>query len=197
MVLCIYGGIGTFFGIVFIKETQQNNKIVIDSKAVTDNTITVDCSETIDSTITKVTETEKNNYIRDQLHKSQYYHYHNNRFDYGISYPSCFIQQEESTNGDGCRFYMNEKIYLSVYASYNALNETLADRFYERNDTTTYSSLKSNWFVVSGYTNDKIIFYQKTVLKNDIFITAILYYPPEYQNEFQEITQYIFSKFPN
>lgn len=194
IMLCLYGGIGTSLGIVFLRRIEQNYKIVNDSKTITDDTIITNHSEVEDSI--EVVEIENTNYIRTQLHEVQYNYYHNSRFDYSIEYPSCFIQQEEPTNGDGCSFYMNERIYLSVFASYNALNETIADRYYENAiSTVAYSTLKNNWFVISDYTSDGRIFYQKTVLKNDIFMTAILCYPPEYKNDFQKITQRIFSKF--
>ena len=197
IILCIYGGIGTSLGIVLLKRMQHDNNTVVDSKTVTDDKSNIDFPETTNSLI-EVTEIEKNDYIRTQLHEAQYYRYYNSRFEFNITYPSCFIQQEESTNGDGCRFYMNDKIYLSVSASYNPLNETITDRFHEYDlSSVTYSKLKNNWFVVSDYTSDGRIFYQKTALRDDVFITAILCYPPEYKNDFQGIIQKIFSKFPN
>ncbi len=198
IVLCLYGGIGTSLGIAFLKKIQQNNMNKSDKKIVTSDTDIINYTEVEDSLNAEVIEVENTDYIRTKLHESQYYHYYNSRFGYGIAYPSCFIQQEESTNGDGCNFYMNEKIYLSVFASYNVLNETLADKYYKNDiSSITYSKLKNNWFVISDYTSDGRVFYQKTVLKDSIFITAILCYPPEYKNDFQEITQKIFSNFPN
>lgn len=196
IMMCLYGGIGTSLGIVFLRDMQQNNKIVSDSKTITNDTTIINHAEVEDSI--EVVEIENADYIRTQLHEVQYNHYYNSRFDYSIEYPSCFIKQEEPTNGDGCSFYMDEKIYLSVFASYNALNETLADRYYENAiSSVAYSTLRNNWFVISDYTSDGRIFYQKTVLKNDIFMTAILCYPPEYKKDFQEITKRIFPEFPN
>lgn len=196
IVLCIYGVISIYLGKFLVKNKSQNDKILIYNKSIIDDTTVVNRSELRDS-IMGVTEIEEIDYIRSQLHKAQYNYYYNNRYNYAILYPSCFIQQEEPTNGDGCKFYMNDEIYLLVYAYYNTLNETLIDIFYENDiSSVEYSKLNNNWFVISDYTKDGNIYYQKTVLKDDILMNAILYYPPEYRNDFKEIIQSIFSKFP-
>lgn len=122
--MCIYGGACISFGIAILNDMQQNNETIVDSKTVTNETTDVDCTETKDSIDFIVTKE-----IRTQLHKIQYHHYYNSRFDYGITYPSCFIQQEESANGDGCRFYMNKEIYF-------AARDTFAKKIVERYHVT-------------------------------------------------------------
>lgn len=168
IILCIYGGVGTSLGVVLLKRMQQNNNTVVDSKTVTDDKTNIDFPKTKDSLI-EITEIEKNDYIQTQLHEAQYYYYYNSRFGFNITYPSCFIQQEESTNGDSYKFYITDKIYLSVSYSYNPLNGIIIDKFHEYDlSSVTYSRLNNNWFVVSDYTSDGRIFYQKTALRNDV-----------------------------
>ena len=136
-------------------------------------------------------------YLKQQIHDATYYHYHNSRFNYNISYPSFLYKNEEADNGDGCRFIMNEDIYLVVSGIHNTLNENIEDKFHEYDiSSATYSRLKDNWFVISDHTPDGRIFYRKTALFNGLFVTATFYYPIKYKDEFQSIIKRIFNKFP-
>lgn len=124
--------------------------------------------------------------------------YYNSRFGYSISYPSSFNNIRESDNNDGCRFSKDDYTYLSVSGMYNALHETIEDRYNEyKAKSSVYSILKDNWFVVSGYTENGNIYYLKTVLKDDIFMTAILYYPDSENEFYSKIIPKIFTNFPD
>lgn len=124
--------------------------------------------------------------------------YQNPRFNYTIAYPAFFDKRQESENGNGCKFYMDDNTYLSVYGSYNSLNETLEDKYNEyKVKSPVYSILKNNWFVVSDYTEDGDIFYLKTVLKDNIFMTAILVYPKDEKDYYSPLIPKMFTKFPN
>lgn len=134
----------------------------------------------------------ENNYMT----HTEFKRYQNVRFGYGISYPTFLTQKKESENGDGCVFSKDSTTYLIVYGIYNSLNESLNDKYYENKPTSaTYSRLKSNWFVISDYTTDGRIFYTKTFLKNDIFITATFYYPNKDKELFAPIVDEIFRNF--
>lgn len=123
--------------------------------------------------------------------------YHNPRFDYSILYPSSFKDIRESDNGDGCRFSKDDNTYLTVFGAYNSLNETLEDRYNEyKVNSPVYCRLKNNWFVVSDYTKDGDIFYLKTALKNDVFITAILYFPKDEKEYYSPLLTKMFANFP-
>lgn len=124
--------------------------------------------------------------------------YYNSRFGYSILYPSSFSNLRESDNSDGCRFSKDNHTYLSVSGMYNGLNETIKDKYNEYKDKSpVYSKLKGNWFVVSDYTENGDIYYLKTVLKDDIFMTAILYYPNSEKDFYSKIIPKIFTNFPD
>lgn len=133
----------------------------------------------------------------DQEHEVFAYYY-NARFGYRIAYPSHFTQMPESENSDGCEIRRDEQTYILVYGGYNALEETIED-IYNRSMTeqTTYSRLKNNWFIISGYTEDGRIFYQKTILRDEVIFTAILYYAKDENAYFSKIIPKIFSDFPD
>lgn len=125
-------------------------------------------------------------------------YYYNVRFDYRIAYPSDFVRQPEPENSDGCEIRRDEKTYILVYGSYNALEETIEDMYNKSlTASTTYSKLGDNWFVISGYTDNGDVFYHKTVLRNDVIFTAIFYYPEDENEHFSKIIPKIFSDFPD
>lgn len=101
-----------------------------------------------------------------------------------------------SGNGDGCRLIRDERTYLSVSAVDKAFDETLEECYAERKVNAVYSRMKGNWFVVSGYTDDGRIYYEKTVLRDGVFLTAILYHPIEEKEYFSSIIPDIFTDFP-
>lgn len=126
-------------------------------------------------------------------------YYYNARFGYRIAYPSYFTQMPEPENSDGCEIRRDEQTYILVYGRYNALEETIEDMYSQSKaeEQTTYSKLKNNWFVISGYTEDGRIFYQKTALIDDVIFTAILYYTEDENAYFSQIIPKIFSDFPD
>ena len=140
---------------------------------------------------------DETNAISEMLTSVTYTEYHNARFSYSISYPTFLNHEESSINGDGCKLSLNEDIYLVVYGSHNIFDETIESE-YRKNDigSYVYSRQKNNWFVISDYTEDGKIFYQKTVLANNVFITAILYFPPIYKEAFDPIIKQVFQNFP-
>lgn len=124
--------------------------------------------------------------------------YYNSRFDYRILYPSSFNIIKEPENGDGCRFSKDDNTYLSVSGMYNSLDETLEDVYKRyKSKSPAYCRIKDNWFVVSDNTDDGYIFYQKTVLKDGIFMTAILHYPSSENDYYSTLIPKIFTDFPD
>lgn len=107
-----------------------------------------------------------------------YQTYHNERFDYSISYPANYLVMEPPpANGDGRNFVSKDRrVEMVVYGHHNALEESL-DEIYEAEfqgekakREITYKVLKKKWFVISGYDGQKV-FYQKTFLKDDVIKT--------------------------
>lgn len=135
--------------------------------------------------------------IQESASDFYYKYYHNSRFDFEIYYPSFFDEIKLPTNGDGCRFIRDEQTYLSVFGSNNVFDETLEGKYKEcKAKQPVYCRMKNDWLVVSDYTEDGRIYYEKTVLRNGAFLTATLYFPPEEKPFFAEIIPKIFTDFP-
>ena len=123
--------------------------------------------------------------------------YQNSRFNYTVTYPSFLDKRQESENGDGCKFYMDDNTYLIVSGAYNALDESIVSRYYKcKSKPVTYSMQKDNWFVISDYTSNGNIFYTKTVLQNGVFFTATFYYPAKDKDKYNSVIKKIFTNFP-
>jgi hypothetical protein len=126
-----------------------------------------------------------------------YQTYSNARYGYQISYPvGLLIPQGESTNGDGQKFLSkNGSATLLAFGS-NRLDRSLQDEFEsaQENRTVTYKVLKRDMFVVSGVDNGKI-FYQKTLLRGDVFKTFIIEYDEGERKVFDPITTRIARSF--
>jgi hypothetical protein len=130
----------------------------------------------------------------------QYNTYANARFNYTIKYPlNILIPQGESANGDGQKFISPDgQAILTVWGEYNALDESLKNRYNEvlnkLSGSITYKILKDNVFVISCYQGNKI-FYQKTILINSMFKTFIITYSKSYRQLFDPIVKEISSSF--
>ncbi|MGH9837879.1 MAG: hypothetical protein ACREEM_03760 [Blastocatellia bacterium] len=110
-----------------------------------------------------------------EITPGDYRTYHNERFDYSILYPSNFLTERElSQDGAGQRFKSKDgRVEMRAYGGYNSLEKSLAEMYEEElkpNRTITYEVLKKKWFVISGYEGGKV-FYQKTILKDDVIKT--------------------------
>lgn len=106
----------------------------------------------------------------------EYKTYQNERFDFKISYPSNYLspQGPPPANGDGRNFASSDgRVKMVVSGGYNAREKSLRELFDEQMTparTVTYKVLKGRWFVLSGFEGDKV-FYQKTLLKDDVIKT--------------------------
>lgn len=124
--------------------------------------------------------------------------YENARYKFRIKYPSFFSDVSESGSGDGCTFKKDDKTYLIAYGSFKDFNEPLEDQYNKyKAKSPAYCQLKDNWLVVSDYTDDGCIYYLKTVLKDDIFVSAYIQYPIDEKDFYSTIISEIFPVFPN
>ncbi|MBA4371405.1 MAG: hypothetical protein C0402_00940 [Thermodesulfovibrio sp.] len=134
-----------------------------------------------------------------------YKRYVNVRFGYGISYPAGILfPQGEADNSDGQRFLSKDgDLEMLVWGSNNALDETIKSKFQEDikektkeqpDKRVTFKYLKGNTYVVSGYRGEKI-FYQKTMLDNDAFMTFLLIYPSGKKKDFDPVVAEISRSF--
>lgn len=118
--------------------------------------------------------------------------YSNPRFGYSITYPADRLEpQPVAANGDGREFLSSDRqTKMLVYGTENANNQTLAQMYStELNKggrTVTYKVLKGSFFAISGYEGSNI-FYQKTMFKNNEFMTFNITYPTAQRNIYDRI----------
>ena len=126
-----------------------------------------------------------------------YHTYSNARYGFSIAYPvNVLMPQGESDNGDGQKFVSkNGSATLLAFGS-QRLDRSLQDEFQsaQENRTVTYKVIKGNMFVVSGHADGKI-FYQKTLLRGDVFKTFIIEYDEGQRGTFDQITARIARSF--
>jgi len=103
--------------------------------------------------------------------------YHNGRFGFTVSYPPFLNAQGESANGDGQEFVSEDgSARLAVWGSSLTLSPDgkldLAEEFRsavaDPRLSVTYKLLRKEFFVVSGYVGENIL-YRRETLKNNVF----------------------------
>lgn len=120
-----------------------------------------------------------------------YTKYCNARYGFCVEYPVNFGTEPASYNNDGRVFYDNEGYSMRAYGSYNALEHSLETEMREEEkefDVITYRASKNNWYALSGYKDDKIV-YLKTYISKDkrIFYHLRIQYPSKFKIEYNEI----------
>lgn len=133
--------------------------------------------------------------VRRTLAEASYVKYENGRFGYSASYPSCFRMEMESENGDGMRLSMGHGISMNIYGFYNVNEKTIRDLFEEDRGNSTYSVQKKNWYVVSGFLHDDMIFWKKVVLMNnfenmEVFVTLNITCPGRMKDAVKSLIEY-------
>lgn len=150
----------------------------------------------------KKTETPSNNIgSKATTHNDaiNYNTYTNPRFGFSIMYPTFLSPQPEPENGDGRIFTNGKDEEMSVFASYNVLDDTIEELFKECKGsyigTVTYAVQKDNWFVVSGTDEEGTILYRKTILTDDVEYTVNLIYPKAKKQFYDEIVEKVIKSF--
>ena len=150
---------------------------------------------------TRPVEAGMNNLIASASDKkviSEYNTYCNARFKYCIKYPALLIPQGEADNGDGQKFISKDgKSELAVWGSINALNQSLKDYaiMSSKDKKISSKSIQKNYFMISGHEKDGRLFYQKTLLKGDEYISFLLIYPENKRAKFNKIADKLFNEF--
>lgn len=91
---------------------------------------------------------------------TDYEKYCNSRYGFCIDYPAHLLIKPEPENGDGRQFY-EENFTMTVSGINNALDESLAGEMqaqYDHFDLVTYKKSGANWFVLSGYKGNDILY---------------------------------------
>lgn len=123
--------------------------------------------------------------------------YTNARYAFRIAYPlGVLVPQGEPDNGDGQKFVSRDGSASLIAFGSNRLDRSLQDEFQsaQENRAVTYKVLKRDMFVVSGTESGKI-FYQKTLLRGDVFKTFIIEYDEQERATFDPITSRIAGSF--
>ena len=135
-----------------------------------------------------------------EIEPGDYRTYHNNSFDYSISYPSNYLimQGASPANGDGRNFASKDgRVEMVVYARNNTPEQCLREIYdgeLKSNRVVTYKKFKDKWFVVSGFEDNKV-FYQKTILEDDVVKTFRIESDRELQPIVQPMTEKIVKSF--
>ncbi|HEX8494596.1 MAG TPA: hypothetical protein VF658_17250 [Pyrinomonadaceae bacterium] len=123
--------------------------------------------------------------------------YTNARYGYSIAYPSSLlIPQGEADNGDGQAFRSKDgAAEMRVYGSQNMGGGlTAAYTEAQAGKDVSYKIIKRNWFVVSGRSGGKV-FYQKTMMKNDVLKTFTIEYDEAQKATYDAVTTRIARSF--
>lgn len=87
--------------------------------------------------------------------------YRNERYGFSLRYPASFEMQRPSENGDGREFIRQDSCSFIAFGSNNALeydlNDELKDVLSEFTQVT-YRKRSRNWFVISGFQGERVLF---------------------------------------
>ena len=134
----------------------------------------------------------------------KYESFENDRFFFSVQYPSDLLKlQPLPDNDDGGTFLSDDKVIeMRVWGQYNALSETLRQRY-----LTTLKSFDSKpsymvpgkkSFVVSGIKDGKIV-YIKTLYRKDkdadVFYTLTIEYPLSRRKELDRVVTRVANSF--
>ncbi|WP_461207272.1 hypothetical protein [Clostridium sp. DL1XJH146] len=124
--------------------------------------------------------------------------YVNDRFGFSIQYPEFLCNGEESFNGDGITLTSESgEVELAVWGAHNVLEETIESLYNEeinKHPNAAYKVIRDDFFVVSWVEGDKI-FYENTVVSEDVINTFVIQYPVEQKEEFDPIVTEIYHNF--
>jgi hypothetical protein len=129
--------------------------------------------------------------------------YCNEKYDFCISYPTILVPQGEVDDG---QIFILEETKLLVCWEFMKNNEgefiedvneayekTLSE--YEETTQVIYTIQKENFFIISGYDNEKM-FYRKTLARRDgVYATGILTYNESNKKYYDDILVEIFNSF--
>jgi len=135
-----------------------------------------------------------------QLNAQQAYtKYCNDRYGFCVEYPVNLGMKPAPTNNDGRVFYDSEGYSMRVYGSYNALDHSIKAEMKEEEkgfDIVTYRAAKNNWYVLSGYKDDDIIYLKTYMSRNkEIFYHLHISYPAKFKTEYNKIVSKVSKSF--
>jgi len=135
-----------------------------------------------------------------QVYAQQAYtKYCNSRYGFCVEYPVNFGMEPAPTNNDGRVFYDQEGFSMRVYGSYNVLDHSMKAEMKDEEkefDIVTYRAAKRNWYVLSGYKDDDIVYLKTYMNRNkEIFYYLRISYPAKFKTEYNEIVSKVSKSF--
>ncbi|OHX13244.1 hypothetical protein [Chromobacterium sphagni] len=135
----------------------------------------------------------------------RYETYENGRFPFSLPFPKgLLIAGEGSDNGDGMTFTSPDgQTVMTASGINNVTEDTLQSEFHDDLKQSSesgqprkiaFKTIKKDWFVISGTEGDKI-FYQKTYLVDDQFMTFGIRYPTSQRAQWDPIVAHISKQF--
>ena len=128
--------------------------------------------------------------INTTLPNNNFSTYTNSRYGYTTCYPTNMRPLREADNGDGRVFRSADGAQISIWGENNYLDESIEQHAYQMRvpgEKITYQVIKSNWVVQSG-TIGSSIFWRKTYLRDDQFITIKIVYPITQKVKYNPLT---------
>jgi hypothetical protein len=126
-----------------------------------------------------------------------YTKYCNSRFNFCTLYPVNFGMGPAPDNNDGREFYDREGFSMTASGMYNVLENSLKDEMKSQEedfDTITYHKVKNNWYVLSGYKKNNIL-YIKTYMGKETIYHLYIRYPAELKKNYDKIVSEIVHSF--
>lgn len=128
-----------------------------------------------------------------------YTKYCNARYGFCVEHPVTFGKEPAPLNNDGRAFYDGEGYFMRAYGSHNALEHSIKAEMRSEEkgfDVITYRTAKNNWYVLSGYKDNDIV-YIKTYMSKDkrVFYHLRIKYPAKFKREYNNIVSKVSKSF--
>jgi hypothetical protein len=123
--------------------------------------------------------------------------YVNARYGFQVSYPAFLISAPNPANGDGIRMYDKKGFVLVASGINNESGETFQSELntqWESIGKITYGVRGDNWFAISGFKGDKII-YIKSYIGTGSINHLYIEYPKDQRDRYDKIVETIEKSF--
>lgn len=119
----------------------------------------------------------------------EYSKYCNDRYGFCIDYPKDIGIEPAPDNNDGRRFYDRNGFFMTASGINNVTNETSQSEMQSQKkdfNVITYQTTGKNWFILSGYKDNNIL-YIKTYVGNGSINHLYIQYPIYLKAEYDEV----------
>ena len=128
---------------------------------------------------------------------SGYTYYCNSRYGFCVAYPANFGMEPAPVNNDGRVFYDGEGFRMTASGINNVLDGTVKSEMKSREDdfdSVTYRKEQDNWYALSGYKDDNIL-YVKSWVGSSAINSLYLQYPTAMKDEYDETVKHLVKSF--